>query len=146
MLCGIAFSDTSGRSRGKSNPATEVGSVLCSHEDGGFVGRIVDRNRLRPGDRNAVCLRSRSPHCLTWLAHLTRIRKRACRVVGRWSAIRKQPRRSCEIKFGESKYKIAFDFEMIYVGCAEDRIHFQRPCRAANRQSAFDRKPSQGLG
>jgi hypothetical protein len=51
MLCGIAFSDTSGRSRGKSNPATEVGSVLCSHEDGGFVGRIVDRNRLRPGDR-----------------------------------------------------------------------------------------------
>jgi hypothetical protein len=59
MLCGIAFSGASGRSRAKSNRITEVGSVLCNHEGVGFVGRIVDRNQLFPGGRNAVCLCSR---------------------------------------------------------------------------------------
>ena len=74
MLCGIAFSVISGRSRGKSNPATGVASVLCSHEGGGFVGRIVDRNRLLPVGRNAVCLRSRSPYCVPERPPVTTVR------------------------------------------------------------------------
>jgi hypothetical protein len=55
-------------------------------------------------------------------------------------------RRSFDTKFGELKYKIAFDFELIYTGRGEDRSHFQRPFRAANSQRAFDGKPPKGLG